>query len=88
LVGGTAVATTGGRVGSDAKVGKGVGEGRIGVTVAVGSAAWVMVIATQAWVKAAFWMSATLKVGVAAGPQAAKVRIIRIDIGSRNFLVI
>ena len=79
---------TRGKVGNGVKVGDGVKLGGIGVSVAVGIAAWVRVMASQACATAVFFMSSALRVGVGAGPQAATVRMIRQDIKDGNFLVI
>jgi len=73
-------------VGSGADVG--IGEGGMGVCVAVGIANCVMVIASHAWATAVPCTSITERVGVAAGPHADKIVMIKIEMTDINFLFI
>jgi hypothetical protein len=76
----------GGIVGSGVNVA--VGEGGMGVCVAVGIASWVMVMASQACATAVPCTSATERVGVDGPPHADKTSMMIIEIAGINFLFI
>jgi hypothetical protein len=61
---------------------------RVGVAVAVGIAAWVCVMASQAFAIAVFCTSTALTVGVASLPQADRTRIVTMQKIYKNFLFI